>query len=203
LPISICKVILKIFIIACDHANYRNNFNVPIYGIFCDGSIFEFFKFHRVGSSPDSSLFSCGTLACRKNFFLAPPEDGANAVTFIRTLRPICEIIFDLLLSSYVDSLHHYLDASEARKRETGHPRKSLTHLVEAIDVATESQAVFREADAKREATQWEACNQEAERAMTLLEARSVGWQFTFIYIIDACLSLAWTRWHGQRQCES
>jgi hypothetical protein len=159
---------------ACDWNNTRLNFAVPVYGILCDGSTFEFFLFD--GSTKPYS-FSRGCLSGDPPIFRngLRLEDFTKTETprpFIHTLRPICEITFDLLLRGYISSLNAYHSRSSKRSEKEQKPRKSLDKWVEAVKFAEEALKKFREADAKRHADLIDESNEIAQEAMKSLNLR-------------------------------
>jgi hypothetical protein len=147
---------------------------VPVYGILCDGSTFEFFLFD--GSTKPYS-FSRGCLPgdppiFRNGFRL---EDFAKTETprpFILTLRPICEIIFDLLLRGYISSLNAYRSRSSRKSEKERKPRKSLDKWEEAVKFAEEALKNFQEADAKRHAGLIDESNKITQEALKSLNLR-------------------------------
>jgi hypothetical protein len=111
---------------ACDWNNATQGYEVPIVGILCDGTSFEFFSFD--GSK--SPKFARGCLPgdpkkFRRGLRLADfTLDGP--APFMADLRPICEIIFDLLVGAYISSLTAFRDRSQRRGHRERKPRKSL-----------------------------------------------------------------------------
>lgn len=81
---------------ASDLRNLKLGFGVPIYGILTDASTFRFFEF-RGDTYPYS--FKIGTLGTQIVF--STYDFSFSAFTrepYINSLRPVVEIIFDLLL---------------------------------------------------------------------------------------------------------
>jgi hypothetical protein len=89
---------------------------VPVYGILCDGDVFEFFRFD--GSTKPAS-FHHGHTALASRLRL-PDLTNPEAQTFIHALRPICEIIFDLMLKGYISSLEAYRGRSVTNSAKEG-----------------------------------------------------------------------------------
>jgi hypothetical protein len=149
---------------------------VPVYGILCDGNIFEFFLFKgdtdpisfKRGSCPDDPILC--------PFRLPDPSDAKNICPFIDALRPICEIIFDLLMSSYVESLtiYHalYHARSVSRSAKGGQLRESLCLWEEGIRLAVKAKEDFREAERKRQSQLTDKANSLVDQAMASLKLR-------------------------------
>lgn len=110
---------------------------IPIYGILCDGSTFQFFTFD---GTTKPYKFSIG-VARGSRFRIAgglPLIDFSSEHTarlFIHSLRPICETVFNLLLVAYVASLKVFRDRSPSRNRQ----RKSLDGWDKALKFAEEA----------------------------------------------------------------
>ena len=89
---------------ACDFNNRQDGISVPIYGMLCDGTHFQFFCFD---GNARPYKFSIG-LDPRTQFQVIPLCDFSfhlSSKLFIHGLRTICEIVFNLLLLTYVASL--------------------------------------------------------------------------------------------------
>ena len=98
---------------ACDWNNTRFDVSIPIYGILCDGSGFQFFTFD---GSTKPYKFSMGVIPGSR-FRVAgglPLVDFSSEPT-ARSLRPICETVFNLLLVAYIASLKVFRDRSASR----------------------------------------------------------------------------------------
>ncbi|KAN0133984.1 hypothetical protein V8E53_008202 [Lactarius tabidus] len=99
---AIAQVIAECY--ACDFNNRQHDTSIPIYGILCDGSTFQFFSFD---GNTKPYKFSIG-LDPGTQFQVIPLTDFSfqpTAHSFIHSLRPICEIVFNLLLLTYIASL--------------------------------------------------------------------------------------------------
>jgi hypothetical protein len=115
---------------------------MPIFGILCDGVSFEFYKYD---GSLDTPTFSKGRLSAGSQeplvvFPLARLDVKTPTQPFIRSLRLVSEIIFDVLLVAYSSSLTAYRNRSMAKTAETGKPRKSLVGWKGAIEEAADVQ---------------------------------------------------------------
>jgi hypothetical protein len=145
---------------------------VPVYGILCDGDIFEFFLFRgntdpisfKRGSYPDDPIL--------RPFRLPDPPDAKTTRPFIDALRPICEIVFDLLMSSYVESLTIYHARSVSRSAKGGQLRESLGLWEEGIRLAVKAKEDFREAERKRQSQLTDKANSLVDQAMASLKLR-------------------------------
>lgn len=93
---------------------------------------------------------------------------------FIDALRPICEIIFDLLLSGYISSLKTYLPYNHSVNKSTraGQPRQSLDKWEEAMQAAVRASQDFRDAEIKRQAQLTNEADLIVEEAMISLKYR-------------------------------
>ncbi|KAH9036502.1 hypothetical protein EDB85DRAFT_1888854 [Lactarius pseudohatsudake] len=95
---AIAQVIVECNV--CSWNNSKDGFNVPVYGILCDGHSFLFFTFDgstkpyklTMGSFPGTHHFIC-------------------------SLRPICKTIFNLLLLAYIASLKAYHDRDASQQK--------------------------------------------------------------------------------------
>ncbi|TDL16569.1 hypothetical protein BD410DRAFT_795220 [Rickenella mellea] len=136
---------------ACDWSNVGLNMHVPIFGILCDAVGFSFFKFDgstspytfSAGRDPSSESWGYTTLP------LFPAMH--NSRLFLTHLRIISEIVFDILLTAYCQSLVVYRDRSQARPTQRG-PRKSLAEWNDAIKYAESAKTKCHDAEAKRKA---------------------------------------------------
>jgi len=99
---------------------------------------------------------------------LPDSEYGLTTRPFIDALRPICEIIFDLLLSGYVSSLQRY----HTMDKNTGQPRETIEKWAEAVSAAVKASQDFREAETKRQTQLIGEANSIAEEAMASLKCR-------------------------------
>jgi hypothetical protein len=136
--------------IACHWDNTRQGFPVPVYGILCHGSSFEFFLLGEK-DMPFSILRGC---------FSGDPQHFQNGLplyrfcgeppnNFVRELRQICDVIFDLLLRGYVSSLKGFYEQEKRRSGSNGkqwEPEGEFNKWDEAIQHAEEAQKLFRDA---------------------------------------------------------
>lgn len=85
---------------ACDYINGRNDLQCPVYGILCDGSAFELFKF----DSNQVPQIAIGT------FTLSIADlRTTSTVEYFSSVRELCETVFHILLLGYeqrLESLH-------------------------------------------------------------------------------------------------
>lgn len=101
---------------ACDWNNVQLDVGMPIYGILCNGNSFQFFAFD---SSTKPYKFSAGVVQgghfqITGGLPLVDSSSEPTARSFIHSLRPICETIFNLLLVTYIASLKMFRDMSQA-----------------------------------------------------------------------------------------
>ena len=163
-----------IYIVACCWNNTQQGFHVPVFGILCDGNAFQFFLFD--GSTKPFS-FSRGTLpgdppAIRYGFKLDDFTSAESSRPFLRALRQICEIIFDLLLQSYISSLDAYRNRSVGKGRKEGRPRQSTHEWEEALCFAGDALEKFRAAETMRWNNLPGEANTTVQDAMDILKRR-------------------------------
>ena len=159
--------------IACDWNNATQGFKVPVFGILCDGKSFEFFSFDG-GTSPPSLTRGClpgDPLEFRRGLRLSD-FTLTGPTHFIHELRQICEVIFDLLMSSFVSSLTEFQKRSDRRGKRDQKPRKSLAKWDEALNHAKDASGKFRDAEAMRKNQLVDEANETVEEAMKALKQR-------------------------------
>lgn len=137
---------------ACFRDNTRQGPRIPVFGILCDGKVFQFFLFD--GSSKPVS-FSHGTLpgdplALRLGFELDDFTAAESSGPFIRNLRQICEITFDLLLQSYISSLDAHRNRPVSKGKKETRQRMSTHEWEEALCFAGDALEKFRAAETMR-----------------------------------------------------
>jgi hypothetical protein len=143
-----------------------------VYGILCDGASFQFFLFD--GSTKPPSFYR-GTYVedlYQRGLRLADFTETDRARSFIRSLRIICETIFDLLLHGYISSVKAYRDRSNNCSPEHSKPRKSLDKWDEAVSSANEALEKFRDAEMKRLKKDRAGANALVREAQTALKLR-------------------------------
>ena len=155
----------------------QKGFSASVYGILCDGDEFDFFVFDgttkpfsfKRGFGPNDSPTHL------RPFQLPDPEKTLSTYSFIDALRPICEIIFDLLLSGYISNLKVYHNHSMNKNTREGWPRRGVEFVdkwEEAISAATRALQGFRDAELKRQTQLSGEANLIVEEAMTSLKCR-------------------------------
>lgn len=157
---------------ACCWNNARQGLRVPVFGILCDGNVFQFFLFDGC-TRPFS--FIRGTLpgdspTLRRGFKLDDFTTAESSRPFIRALRQICEIIFDLLLQSYISSLDAYRNRSVGKGKKEGRPRKSTHEWEEALNFAGDALEKFRAAEAMRQNNLPDEANTTVQDAIDFLK---------------------------------
>ena len=166
-------ILTYIYAIACSQSNTRKGLRVPVFGILCDGESFQFFLFE--GSSKPFS-FSRGSLSdppiFRQIFKLDDFIASQSSRPFIRNLRQICEITFDLLLRSYISSLEAYRSRSVTNDEREGRPRKVMHEWEEALRLAGDALKKFRAAETMRRHKLLDQANTTAQDAMDILKRR-------------------------------
>jgi len=92
-------IFTELLLAAC---NWRNSHVspslIPVFGVLCDGSTFEFFKFQEEGNS---CTFFRGCIPGDPQAFrigLPISNPSLSPTSFLRELRIICETLFDIML---------------------------------------------------------------------------------------------------------
>jgi hypothetical protein len=142
-----------------------------VYGILCDGDVFEFFWFDG-STQPPSFYHGCDRTVPRTRLHLPDFTQTATPRPFIDALRPICEIIFDLMLRSYISSLEAYHNRSVNNSAKEGKPRQSLDKWERAISSAHQALEMFRDAEMKRRIQLIDEANAIVKKAMEFLKSR-------------------------------
>ena len=121
--------------------------------------------------------FSRGTLpgdppTLRHGFKLDDFTTAESPRPFIRALRQICEIIFDLLLQSYISSLDAYRNRSVGKGKKEAKPRKSTQEWEEALCFAGDALEKSRAAETMRRDHLPNEANTTVQEAMDFLKSR-------------------------------
>ncbi|KAF8347429.1 hypothetical protein F5887DRAFT_1172624 [Amanita rubescens] len=152
---------------ACCWNNTRQGLRVPVFGILCDGEAFQFFFLFDGCTKPFS--FSRGTLpGVGQGFTLDDFTQAKSSQPFMRDLRQICEIMFDLLLQSYISSLDaYYQNCFVGNGKEEGRHEWE-----EALCLASDALEKFRVAETMRQNP--DKANATVQDAMDILK-RSIN----------------------------
>ena len=166
---AIAQIVAKCHgIYANDHFNSSSS---PIYGILCDGTSFEFFSFDG-GTSPPT--FSRGVYRTLEGLSLADYH-STTGIDYIRSLRPICEVLFYFLLLVYGAGVRAYMLRSKGDGTRAKHPRKSTPGWTEADKLATS--ALSHAMNAAIVATALDsAADEETEDTLKCLQQRSASY---------------------------
>ncbi|KAF8632531.1 hypothetical protein AX17_004817 [Amanita inopinata Kibby_2008] len=160
----------------CNTCNYNNamgGFSVPVFGILWGGFRFHFFKFDGVPKVPHSFLRGAlpGDPRMFQHGFALPdlntPDESALA--FMRVIRLVSEIIFDLFLSSYISSIEAFCNRSVTRSTKEG-TCKSLSKWEDALSSAKWALNHFREGECKRGLKDKASANESTSQGRMLLE---------------------------------
>ena len=149
-------------------------FHLPVYGILSDGNTFEFFRFDGT-AEPYTCKYGIGPNdppTCWQPFRLPGPGETLTTQPFIDALRPICEVIFDLLLSGYVSSLKVQHDHFIIKKARKGQLKRNESGWEEAMCAAISALNGFRHAEKKRQTQLIDEADLIVEKAMTFLKCR-------------------------------
>ena len=144
---------------------------MPVYGILCDGDVFEFFQFDG-STKPPSFYHGCDSTVPRTRLQLPDFTQTGTPRPFLDALRPICEIIFDLMLRAYSSSLEAYHNRSAKNSAKEGKPRPSLDKWERAIGSARQALEMFRDAETKRQVQLINEANAIVQKAMESLKYR-------------------------------
>ena len=178
---------------------------MPVYAILCcNGHSFEFFQFDgttdpysfKYGLGPNDPSF------LQRPFRLPQLQYPSTTRPFIKALHPICEIIFDLLLNSYVSSLKTYNDLlkkkfiKEDREVQPWLPEAYADKQKVAMNAAVKALQGFKEAEMKCQAQLINEANSVAEEAMASLKCRYEIPTFIFSGNIsnDLSFNAVWTQ---------
>ena len=163
-------------IVACYWNNAHRGLRVPVYGILSDGNCFQFFLFD--GNHKPYSFRRGALLGDPPAFWYGfQLQDHAKTETpgpFIHAMRQICEIIFDLLLTSYISSLKAYHDRSIRMGERQGMPRESTGEWEQALALAGDALEKFRIAETRRQNGLCTDANVLVQDVMEVLKRRYV-----------------------------
>jgi len=158
----------------CDLNNKKYGFSLPIHGILCNGSSFEFFRFERA----DNPLFLRGCVAgdpehLKRGLLLLDFKKTETPLPFILDLRRACETVFDIMLCAYISGLQAYHDRSKGRGEKEGSKRLSFDKWDEAIKSAQEALTTFREAEVHRHNGDIDSADRRVQEALCALQKSS------------------------------
>ena len=178
----ICSIIgSNSYFLACDFANYRLDFpSYPIYAVLCDGRVFEFFSFDGSTSPPTFSrgVVSIPGPATLEGLSLADYATTTD-IHYMRSLRPVCEVLFYFLLLTYATGVHAYWLRSTGEATRTNRPRESTPGWAEADKFASMALSQAKVA-AMMAATHDPAANEETQVALDHLQRRFLIWCSSF-----------------------
>ena len=144
---------------------------MPVYGILCDGDVFEFFWFDG-STKPPSFYHGCNSTVPRTRLQLPDFTQTGTPRPFIDALRPTCEIIFNLMLRGYCSSLEAYYKRSMKKSANEGEPRQSPDKWEQAISSAHQALEMFRDAETKCQIQLIDEANAIVQKAMESLKYR-------------------------------
>ncbi|KAH9006404.1 hypothetical protein EDB86DRAFT_3144168 [Lactarius hatsudake] len=152
---------------ACDWKNTRAGFNVPVYGILCDGTSFLFFAFD---GTINPYKFTMGVVPGRRfrGLKLVDFSSEPTARPFIHSLRSICEIIFNLLLCAYIANLKAFRDRFASQYGQC----KSLDGWDTALEFAEEALEKSQDAEVLRQENSIVDADATVEAAFKALKLR-------------------------------
>ncbi|KAA8900056.1 hypothetical protein FN846DRAFT_781986, partial [Sphaerosporella brunnea] len=166
---------------ACDYDNYKQGFHQPIFGILTNGESCYFFSFERpeLNRRPNISIQVWrGVYDGLEYVPLVPFGHCRSPIQFISSLRPVCDIIYAVLVTAYIESINAFHSRSLRNAKKHQRKRQSTEHWYNAKQVAqnaletaleTAIQAETQAAD-PRGARAFTAANETAEAAWALLD---------------------------------
>ena len=168
-----CLIWLIHFISASDYANGLLDFPPSlVYGILCDGTHFEFFSFDGSTTPPTVSrgVFRTAESTPIDTLTVANYR-SVSPITFILSLRPICETLFFFFLLAYTSGVEAYMERSIKRSKEENRARQSTLGWTEAHKVGLQAMK-FALIAAEKAAARDCAENEITEKAMEFLQQR-------------------------------
>jgi len=130
------------------------------------GGAFEFFCFDGSTNPPSFSHRRDPTVP-RVRLLLPEFTQAETTRSFLNALRPICEIIFDLMLNGYISSLKAYDHYHAENSARQGKPRESLDKAISSAHKALE---MFRDAETRRQIPLIDEANAIVQEAMGSLK---------------------------------
>ena len=106
-----------------------------------------------------------------------------TSLPFILQLRCACEVIFDVMLNSYIAGLKAYYNRSQEMGKKQGLKRPSLDGWDRALQLAERALVAFREAEGQREGGDLDSADATVDRALSALRER-----YTCKFYSSACL---------------
>jgi len=99
--------------------------------------------------------------------------NAESSLPFILRLRIICEIIFDMFLSTYISGLTTYYDKCEEKE-----------DIARSLQLAEQALATFREAEALRVGRKFDLADATVERGLLALQERCDKFRICFLLIV-------------------
>jgi hypothetical protein len=169
---------------ACDFANSHRNFPPsPIFGILCTGTSFEFFSFDGTTSPPTISrgiLHTHTPNGFEPHTILSLADyRGTSGINFICSLRPICEVLFYLLLQGYKTAVGTYAQCSIDGGNNKNCPQNSTLGWNEAHILAIQTITHAKHAAAKAAVCDGDA-DEETKLSLKYLDQRFLASCFHF-----------------------
>jgi hypothetical protein len=118
-PFKVRLTIEFYFSTACNWENAERRYKIPIYGILYDGSHFQFFIFDGKTKpfkfSMGAETVAPGRRGTQLPLYNFPFQHTRDArISFIHSLRPICETVFNMFLLAYIEALKTRRSVSSA-----------------------------------------------------------------------------------------
>lgn len=159
---------------ACDYINARNNLRCPVYGILCDGTTFQFFRYDQ-NRTPYIARgvfpFSKAGSTHGQSLKLADLQSDSH-LDFWRTARIIAEAIFYILLLSYERALQAYYNRSMETAQADGKTRASTPEWFKSLGFASRALGQAVEAGKVHAAGMVDQAELQAVEALAILQDR-------------------------------
>ncbi|KAF8541859.1 hypothetical protein BDD12DRAFT_775595 [Trichophaea hybrida] len=128
---------------ACDYNNFKHGFHLPIFGILTDGDTFRYFRFHRpepvrrtgISISVQRGVYHSRSISMQ----LKSLDSCESSHDFLTSLRPICEVIYGVLVSAYLASIEAFYQRSLRSARKEVGKRRSTDVWYNAKSIGTEA----------------------------------------------------------------
>lgn len=146
--------------------NSSMDFTAPIHCVLFDGEAFTFYRFDGY----NKPTFARGEFPGYPSFTV--PDSATEPVEFTKNLRPVCEIIFNILLFSYRSGLEAQAKRSTEYAEQWAAATSSTSNAIDMCLVAAE----------KAEGSNYAEANTMATVGIQNLQTRFI---FSFVELMD------------------
>ncbi|KAF8534717.1 hypothetical protein BDD12DRAFT_895277 [Trichophaea hybrida] len=142
---------------------------MPIFGILTDGDTFHFLLFQRpqlkrcTGSSISVAVGFNG--GWKRALTLKRLEDCERPEEFLRSLRPICEVIYSVLIGAFIQLIEAHYQCSLRRTQPGDKKRKSTDNWYNSKALGKRALAIAEDGARVAGTGKISAANQAAESA--------------------------------------